>query len=125
LSGIALFASRRESKTDLNETHSSLLVALAGGGAGSNAVTRIISWREIARSNQKRGKQADEHGENQRRKYEQPFVDLTNRGKFANCERRYGSPSESLSGKNLGPEKFYEQTERQIEDRQRDSAQSG
>jgi len=103
LSGIALFASRRESKTDLNETHSSLLVALAGSGAGSNGVPRIISWREIARSNQKRGKQADEHGENQRRKYEQPFVDLTNSGKFANCERRSGSPSESQSGKNLGP----------------------
>jgi hypothetical protein len=26
----------------------SLISALAGGGAGSNAVTRIISWREIA-----------------------------------------------------------------------------
>jgi len=26
----------------------SLLFALAGGGAGSNAVTRNISWREIA-----------------------------------------------------------------------------
>jgi len=44
----------------------SLISALAGGGAGSNAVTRKISWREIARSNQKRGKQADEHGRNQR-----------------------------------------------------------
>jgi len=26
----------------------SLIFALAGGGAPSNAVTRIISWREIA-----------------------------------------------------------------------------
>jgi hypothetical protein len=26
----------------------SLISALAGGGAGSNAVTRIISWHEIA-----------------------------------------------------------------------------
>jgi hypothetical protein len=48
-------------------------------------------WREIARSNQKRGKQADEHGGNQRRMDEQPFVDLTSRGKFANCDRRYDS----------------------------------
>ena len=62
---------RRESNPVPNETHSSLLFALAGGGAGSNAVTRIISWREIARSNQKRGKQADEHGGNQRRMDEQ------------------------------------------------------
>jgi hypothetical protein len=30
-------------------------------------------WREIARSNQKRGKQADEHGGNQRRMKEQSF----------------------------------------------------
>jgi len=30
-------------------------------------------WREIARSNQKRGKQADEHGGNQRRLKEQSF----------------------------------------------------
>jgi hypothetical protein len=33
------------------------------------------SWREIARSNQKRGKQADEHGENQHRMNEQPNKD--------------------------------------------------
>jgi len=52
-------------------TYSSLLVALADGGAESNAVTRFISWREIARSNQKRGKRADEHGGNKRRVEEQ------------------------------------------------------
>jgi hypothetical protein len=34
-----------------------------------------FSWREIARSNQKRGKQADEHGENQHRMNEQPNKD--------------------------------------------------
>ena len=31
------------------------------------------SWREIARSNQKRGRLADEHGGNQRRMKEQSF----------------------------------------------------
>jgi hypothetical protein len=58
---------------------------LAGGGAGSNAVTRIISWREIARSNQKRGKQADEHGGNQRRMDEQKVVYFP-RQAFLNAE---------------------------------------
>jgi len=47
-------------------------------------VTRIISWREIARSNQKRGKQANEHGRNQRRVDEQPFIDF--RFKYAAVE---------------------------------------
>jgi len=68
----------------------SLIFALAGGGARSNAVPRIISWREIARSNQKRGKQADEHGGNQRRVDEQPLVELMSRGRFVNCDRRSG-----------------------------------
>jgi len=36
-----------ESNPVPNETHPSLLSALAGGGAGSNAVTRMVSWREI------------------------------------------------------------------------------
>jgi hypothetical protein len=38
----------RESNLVPNETHPSLISALTGSGAGSNAVTRIISWREIA-----------------------------------------------------------------------------
>ncbi len=38
---------------------------------------------------------------------EQPFVDLTSRGKFANCDRRSGSPSESQSGKNLRTQKCF------------------
>jgi hypothetical protein len=45
----------------------------------------------LRRSNQKRGKQADEHGGNQRRMDEQPFVELTSRGRFANCDRRTDS----------------------------------
>jgi hypothetical protein len=36
----------------------SLIPAPPGGGARSNAVTRTISWREVARSNQRRGNQA-------------------------------------------------------------------
>jgi hypothetical protein len=44
----------------------SLISALAGGGAGSNAVTRRFRGAKLPRSNQKRGKQADEHGRNQR-----------------------------------------------------------
>jgi hypothetical protein len=115
----------------------SLLFALAGGGARSNAVTRKFRGARLRRSNQKRGKRADEHGGNQRRMDEQPFVDLTSRGRFANCDRRYDSffnPTMATSRmarqahsnpvKISGAEMFYEQTERQIKDRQNGSAQS-
>ncbi|MGH7951695.1 MAG: hypothetical protein ACREFE_07220 [Limisphaerales bacterium] len=43
----------------------SRLFTLAGGGAPSNAVPRIISWREIAAEQPEVWKQADEHGRNQ------------------------------------------------------------
>jgi hypothetical protein len=47
--GAGLLSSpHRESKTDLNETHSSLLVALAGGVAWSNAVTQLFVARNCA-----------------------------------------------------------------------------
>jgi len=49
----------------------SLISALAGSGARSNAVTRTFRGAKLPRSNQKRGKQADEHDRNQRRKFEQ------------------------------------------------------
>jgi hypothetical protein len=76
----------------------------------------------LRRSNQKRGKQADEHERNQSRMDEQPFADLTSRARFANCDRRSGSPSEKQSGNNLRTQQFYEQTERQIEDQRRTPA---
>src|ERR1017187_10734243 len=92
-------------------------------------------WREIARSNQKRGKRADEHGGNQRRMDEQPFVDLTSRGRFANCDRRSDSFFNPITAtsrmarqphsnpvKISGAEMFYEQTERQTKGQQNDSA---
>jgi hypothetical protein len=47
--------------------------------------------KEAALANQKRGKRADEHGGNQRRRDEQSFGDLTSRWKFVNCDRRSGS----------------------------------
>jgi hypothetical protein len=91
----------------------------------------------LRRSNQKRGKQADEHGGNQRRRDEQPIVELTSRGRFANCDRRADSffnPSMATSRmarqahsnpvKISGAEMFYEQTERQTKGQQNDPAQS-
>jgi hypothetical protein len=91
----------------------------------------------LRRSNQKRGKQADEHGGNQRRRDEQPIVELTSRGRFANCDRRTDSffnpitatsrmarQAHSNPVKISGAEMFYEQTERQTKGQQNDPAQS-
>ena len=47
--GTGLLSSPQRGEQSRSERNApSLLYALAGGGAGSNAVTRIISWREIA-----------------------------------------------------------------------------
>jgi hypothetical protein len=43
---LRLIPKREQGRSDRNAW--SLISALAGGGARSNAVTRIISWREIA-----------------------------------------------------------------------------
>jgi hypothetical protein len=43
---LRLIPKREQGRSERNAW--SLIPALAGGGAPSNAVTRIISWREIA-----------------------------------------------------------------------------
>jgi len=46
--GTGLLSSPQRGEQSGSERNAlSLLSALAGGGAGSNAVTRTISWREI------------------------------------------------------------------------------
>jgi len=47
--GTGLLSSPQRGEQSCSERNApSLLFALVGGGAGSNAVTRNISWREIA-----------------------------------------------------------------------------
>jgi len=47
--GTGLLSSPQSGEQSGSERNTlSLISALAGGGAGSNAVTRKISWREIA-----------------------------------------------------------------------------
>jgi hypothetical protein len=73
--GTGLLSSPQRGEQSGSERNApSLLFALAGGGAGSNAVTHFCGAK-LRRSNQRRGKQADEHGENQRRMNEQPNND--------------------------------------------------
>ena len=47
--GTGLLSSPQRGEQSCSERNAlSLISALAGGGAGSNAVTRMVSWREIA-----------------------------------------------------------------------------
>jgi hypothetical protein len=96
----------RESNPVPNETLSRFL-PLAGSGAGAMECQHNC-WREIARSNQKWGKPAEEHGRTPRRVKGQPFIDnsgrklLTHRYDYSDRQnfRQATAPRHTNQGKN-------------------------